>query len=246
MSDRDCKTLLASINDAEGSAQIINTNPDSKENGTIVILEENQSHPLWCELKKSGKIGPTVGLDELADMAATIAASHPGNLLEAFPRALELDRYLVVISVVGILLFAALCAGTFNDQEKYERARIESQLNWSKQKEHLEGLKRNQREILFLRSQIPVESKARVADMHAETLALAAAVPESLLLRSATISNDGSIAFEALVVGSSFDPDRARASFSDYGFIPDAANGWVYDVAGGNVRVKGKFLSHQP
>jgi hypothetical protein len=187
-----------------------------------------------------------MGLDEIAEAAAGIPGNHPANLLAAFPMPYGLDRYLFVGSVLGITLTAVLFVASLRDAKKFRQTQIESELRRSGQRKLVASLEHNRGEMDALRAQIPDEPNVFVTDVHLETISLAAAIPDALLLQSLKLSDNGDFEIEALTVGSGFDPKTTRTALSDYGFIPDSSKGWVYDAASGKVNVRGKYGIHTP
>ena len=248
MSDRDWKTLWTLISDPEDNSPAVMAETDFRGSGIVAVLPTEQMHvcPFWSELVKSGRVESVIGLDELAAAASGISVNHPGNLAAVFPKQHELDRYLVAGSILGMTLFAMLFVGTLNDARRFKKAQQDSKLHWADKEERLQVLKHNEREMLALRSRLPDQRKVTIANVQDEVLAVAAAIPDSLLLRSVMMSEDGSVEIEALVIAPNFDVERTRASLSDYGFVPDAARGWLYDAARGNLKIRGTYSVRQP
>ena len=243
LSDRDWKAVSIVIGDFEVRKVALNSDTESRKSGIVVIsdLDPAKTYPFWNELRGSGRVEAIVGIDALAESATKIPVGHPGNLMEVFPRMRNLDPYLIAASVAGFAAFAALGVIAQNKGSQFEKANTAIQWRLTELNARLNTLKSNQRDMLLLQKQMPDSSDSLPTGRRDALSSLAAAIPDALTLTSLLLARDGEFEIEALIVGVGFDPESARASLANSGFVPDSDKGWVYDPVGAKLRVRGRY-----
>jgi len=217
--------------------------------GTIVVIAEGEPErtcPIWKDLSASGRVEAVVDLESFALSAARIPASHPANLVEAFPRPRDLDRLLVAAAVTGFSAALALGAAAL-EARRHLRAEGEAdRVRALNLEARLSRLGDNEREIVRLRNEAPDGPGPLPAGRHAALIRLAAAIPDTLTLSSLIIEMDGGFELEALVIGGEFDPEKTRSSLERCGFAPTKDKGWVYDAGAGKLFVRGVYGEGRP
>jgi len=247
MLERDWKAFSALITESEVMGPAVSSDYEIKNGGIIVVSDGDpaRSCPLWSDIEASGKVETVMGVNEFADCAAKIPINHPANLLEVFPTPRRLDRFIVTMALAGIAAFLTLGANSLNDNRRYQSVENAAQHQIAALKLRLDDLKKNQREMLFLRSQVLDSSKLLPIGKHAALMALATAVPESMILTSFSIGRNGNFEVGALFYGDSFSPEHAREVFKNYGFSPDHDNGWMYDSRNATLYVRGQYVEKE-
>jgi hypothetical protein len=180
-----------------------------------------------------------IGIEAFVACAAQISVSHPGNLVEAFPRPRLLDRYLMGTVAGSLALAAALGASVpgklrqIRDEEDASRARV------AVLRARVADLGRNRQVMSVLRSEVSEEPGFKQTGRHDSLVRLAAAVPDSVTLNSLAIDRDDGFQIEAMVVGNEFDPEGFRQALEQRGFKAGGQDGWKFDSATGKVSVRG-------
>lgn len=243
MSERDWKAFSVLIAEPDPMGSSSPSGYESGNGGIIVISDGDPARccPLWNDLQASGKVKTVLGIDEFADYAAKIPVNHPANLLEAFPFPRVLDRYLASIMVIGIAVCAILGGIALNESRRFQGVEKTAQRQIAELKVRLDGLKRNQREMLVLRSQVLNSSKLVPISKQTVLTALASAVPESTFLTSISIGRNGSFVVDALVYREGFNPERAREGFKNNGFSLNKDDGWIFDNRNATLHIDGQF-----
>jgi multisubunit Na+/H+ antiporter MnhC subunit len=243
MAERDWKAVSLLLGDSEGKPSNSGGKMETRKNGIIVITNQEPARvcPFWNDLQISGRVEAVVGFDSLAETVVNIPVSHPANLLGAFPRPRNLNRYLVTIAIMGLsvsLVFAAIAS---NEARRVQAPEAAIQQHVAELSARLRVLRNNEREMLLLRAQVPAGPNYDSIEMHNVLSEAANAIPDALTLTSLVIDRVGHFEIEALVVGKGFNPERTRDALSRNGFVPDLVNGWIFDNAGGKLQVRGKF-----
>lgn len=187
-----------------------------------------------------------MNLDEFATSVAQIPWNHPANLVEAFPRPRNLDRFLAAAAIAGVSATVALGAISFGNGEQLRAGDAADHAQAANLELHLKQLNANQREMDRLRAEIPDGSGSLPVGRYEALIGLAAAIPDALTLTSLTIRREGEFELEARVVGADFDPEGTRQSLLRCGFGADTDRGWVYDVSSGRLLVRGKYSEPLP
>jgi hypothetical protein len=243
MSERDWKAFSVLIGDSDARSSGAIGDPGLRRSGVAVVAEGEPKKlcPLWGELQGSGRVAAVMDFDAFASAVARIPVRHPANLAEAFPRPLNLDRYLTSALAVG--LCASLAMGAL-DLGVRRQIRAE-QMAASAQATELEGrvsaLRRNRSEMLRLESEFPGDSPTAHPSAHAALVGLAGVIPDAVTLTSLKVGSDGVFEIEAMVVGPTFDPEGMRRGMAAIGFEPDAREGWVYDAPSGRLAIRGNL-----
>lgn len=242
MSDRDWRTFAMSFGDSDARPTPTMSELDSKRGGIVVIAGGDPALicPLWSEIRESGRVEAIFDFDVFAERIARIPAKHPANLVEAFPRPLELDIYLGAAAVVSLIAAATLWYLALSGWSAVKADRDLSREQLGVLRERLDALTRNQREMAQLRNEVPSAPGSTVGN-HDALVALSSAIPDALTLNSFKIGHDGGFELEALVVGSGFNQDDTRQMLARRGFSPSQGGGWTYDSAKGKLEVKGSY-----
>ena len=246
MLDRDWKAFSIQIGDFEANPSPSMTDGELRR-GTIVVVTEGDPKnicPIWGDLYRSGRVERVMDMEAFASNAASIPIRHPANLVDAFPRPLELDRYLGSIALAGLFSAVTLSAVTINSLRNYTAEEGLERVNIRTLQGRNEELSRNKREMAHLRDQCP-DGPLSTAGGHQALVGLASAVPDPLTLTSVTIGRDGQFELKAMVVGSGFNPEDTRQAFVRYGFLPRASDGWSLDAASGTLVVRGNYKGSQ-
>jgi hypothetical protein len=246
MLDRDWKAFSILIGDFEANPSPSMADGELRRGTFIVIAEDDPKTicPIWGDLCGSGRVEAVMDMEEFASNAARIPIGHPANLVEAFPRPLELDRYLGSIALAGLISAAALIAVTISSARNYSAKEVLEGAHVRTLQSRIDELNRNKSEMVRLREEVP-ESPESTIGGHDALVGLAAAVPDPLTLTSVAIGRDGKFDLEALVVGSGFNPEDTRQAFARYGFVPRAGDGWSLDAATGRLLVRGNYKGPQ-
>ncbi len=243
MAERDWKALSALIGDFEAGASP-SMAETARRRGSIVVIAEGEPEktcPIWRDLQASGRVDAVMDMDALALSASRIPMTHPANLIEAFPKPRELDRYLTAAAITGFSAAITLCAVVVNEAK---RVRAEGDADRARAADlgvRLTRLNENQREMIRLRNQAPDETGSLPLRRYEALIGLAAAIPDALTLNSLKIGRDGTFELAALVVGMDFDPEGTRLSLERCGFVAASDKGWVFDSAAGRLLVRGKY-----
>jgi len=248
MTDRDWEALSTLIGDFESRPAPSSVGAQLRRASITVIAEgeSERSCPIWDEIRATGRLDEVVGIGTLAEGAARISTSHPGNLAEGFPRPRELDRYLVA-ATAGCLSAAVALGGTVPVQLKRLKSMDASNgATVAVLEAHLADLGRNRKEMGALRSEAAHGPGMLQVGRHEALIGLAAAVPDTLTITSLTISKDDGFVIEAIVVGSGFDPEHTRRELERRGFEPEGPNGWIFNATSGRLSVCGKIATPRP
>ena len=243
MAERDWRSLFLLLSKSDEKTTISNAKTESRLGGIVVIAEQEPSSicPFWNDNQFSSRVEAVVGLDSLAEAASKIPTRHPANLLEAFPRPFNLDRYLIAAAITGIAASITFAGIASNDTHLIEATEAATKQRITDISDHLGHLRGNQREMHLLRAQVPDSSDYSSIRIHSSLLELAEAIPDELTLTSLSIDRTGRFEIEALVVGESLNSDLFRDALLRNGFTPDKPDGWKYNVARGALEVRGKY-----
>jgi hypothetical protein len=244
MSDRDWKAFSVLIGDFEAHPSPSMGDGELRR-GTIVVVADGDPGPIcpiWDDLRSSGRIEKVMEIEEFGSNIARIPLSHPANLTEAFPRPLELDRYLMAGAIAGLIAALALGSATLIGARQIRTFEELEAAHIAELQRRVDELGRNQREMEHLKDEAP-ETPAAASVGHESLVGLASAVPDPLTLTSFTMRRDGSFELEAMIVGTGFNAEDARQTFTRYGFKPSAGEGWVLDNAAGTLVVRGNYRS---
>jgi len=247
MSDRDWKAFTMLIGDFEARSSPPMAEVAPRRGGIAVIAdgEPKRMCPIWEEIKASRRLETVVNLDDLAEGATRIRATHPANIAEAFPRALRLDRYLAGGALLGVSV--AITYGAL-DLGLNARLRAEGELNrrrLASLADRLADLARNQGEMTALRREAKEQPGFTQFGRRFALLGLSDAVPNALTLTALSIGRDNGFEIEAVVVGADFDPEGLRLALERKGFKPAEIGGWAFDAASGKLSVRGRYGAPQ-
>lgn len=244
MAERDWKAFSLLIGDSEPRPSPSIADAAIRRGGIVVISEGDPGLvcPFWDKLRASGRVKAVVDMEVLATSVARIPASHPANLLEAFPVPHSLNRQLAAATIVGFSSFAVLGAIALNDRNGFNDADASASIRAMDLRAHLKNLNNNQREMLQLRRQALDGPKSLPVGRHEALLGLAAAIPDALTLTSFTIGKDGEFELEALIIGVGFDSEGVQRALAKLGFVPNSNGGWMYDAPGNRLLVRGRYV----
>jgi hypothetical protein len=242
MSERDWKAFSVTMGDFETRASPLMADGEVRRGSIFVIADGDPGLicPIWSDISDSGRVEAIVEIDAFAAVVARIPASHPANLVEAFPRPLELNRYLGSATAAGLFATATLAAFAFGDMSQ---ARKENELGGEHirvLRDRVDRLNRNQIEMARLRSEAPDAPWSTVGG-HKALIGLASSIPDPVTLTSLKMGRDGGFELEAIVVGPGFNQDETRQMLSRFGFNPNAGNGWAFDTVAGRLVVRGTY-----
>ena len=248
MADRDWKAVSALIGESEARAAPSIVEAELRRGSIAVIAEGNPERdcPIWEEIRATGRLEAVAGLEAMLAGAARITSRHPGNLVEGFPRQRQLDRYLIGATVGCLSVAAALGAAVPTQLRQLKSLDASSASRVTALESHLAGLRSNQKEMEMLRNEAAQGPGLPQVGRHEALLGLAAVVPDALTLTSVTISKDDRFAFEAVVVGTDFDPEDTRRALDRRGFNPEGPNGWAFNSKSGMLSVSGRYSAPQP
>ena len=248
MADRDWKALSALVVDSE-SRPAPSIGEAELKRGKIAVIAEGETErncPIWSEIRATGRIETVIGLDALAVGASRTPTSHPGNLVEGFPRPRQLDR-LLVGTVAGCLsAAAALVAGLPGHLRDLRNIEASSAERVASLEVHLSDLSRNQREMKTLRIESAQGPGPIHVGRHEALLGLAAAVPDSLTVTSLSIDEGDHFVIAAIVVGADFDAEGTKRALAQSGFKPEGPNGWDFNASSGKLLMSGTYAASQP
>jgi hypothetical protein len=219
-----------------------------RRGGILVVAEGNreQSCPFWEELETAGRIESVVGLDAFADGALRLPRTHPANLVEAFPRPLELNRPIALAGVFGLAAALTIGVMALRDRQRAAAQIAAERLSVENLGQNLKVLERNQREMARLRNDAVAGLDSQATGRHEALVGLAAALPQAVTLTSLVIGRDGAFTLEAAVAGKEFESASARLAMAHCGFGPVGEKGWVYDPSGGRLIVEGNCREARP
>jgi hypothetical protein len=182
----------------------------------------------------------------LATGASQLDSNHPANLLEAFPRPLDLDSYLWCTAIAGLTfaVFAGFCV--LGERNELLKVRAVNRAYANSLRERLAGLMKNQAEVASLRNEAPDTPGFLPGDRYPALRGLADAIPDSLTLTSFSIAKDDAFEIEALLVGTEFESDSVRQSLIRSGFVPGPGSAWIFDAAARRLSVRGKYGYPKP
>lgn len=246
MADRDWREAFALMGGADG--RLGRPRDGEPRRGAIVAVAAGDPAlicPAWDELRGSGRVEAVLDLDAFAAAALRLPGGHPANLVEAFPRKLDLDGGLAAAGIAGILAATALGAAAAAGAARFGDERANAALHMGALRDRLRELEGHQREMARLRDEVP--ERPGIAEAGSAALSgLAAAIPDALTLTSFSLGPGGRFELEAMVVGTGFDPEGTRAALARCGFAPAEAGGWSYDAATRQLKVRGSFTRIQP
>lgn len=248
MSERDWKAFSAVIGDFESRLSPAMADPVIRR-GSVFVIAEGQPEevcPFWKDLRASGRLEAVVDLEAFAASASRIPPTHSANLVEAFPRPRELDRFLTAIAISGLSIAVALGSFTLADGNRH-RAEIAAERKRAADLEgRLKALGVNRREMERLRDEAPDGSGSLPIARYQALIGLSETIPDALTLTSLAIGRDGGFELEGIVVGPDFEQEKVRASLARRGFISSADKGWSYDPGSGRLSVVGKYMGQLP
>jgi hypothetical protein len=216
--------------------------------GSILVIAEGDAErfcPIWKDLYASGRVEAVVDLEALALSAARIPSAHSANMVEAFPRPRDLDRYLAIAAVTGFSAAAAIGAATFQLCKQLRTEDGADSAHSASLQARLGRLGANKKEMAQLRNEAPDGSRPFASSRHDALVGLAAAIPDALTLTSLAIGGDGGFEIEAMVVGD-IDQEKTRQSFERFGFVPGKDKGWDYNVGTGRLSIQGNYHEVRP
>jgi hypothetical protein len=245
MEDKDWRALLALIGDSEGRPAPSMKEAKPRHVRICVIAEGEPGYlcPVWEEIRGTGRLEEVVGLEAFAAGAARLAANHPGNLVEGFPRPRRLDRYLVGAVASCLTVAAAIAADIPNGLARLKAADASSASRVSALEGRLEALRRNQGEMEKLRGEALQGPGPLQVGRHQALVDLAAALPEGLTLTSLSIDKNDGFAIKAIVVGADFDPEGTRRALDRIGFRAEGPKGWEFNAFLGTLSVCGRYAA---
>ena len=248
MSERDWKAFSALVGDMDARTPPSMSEAGLRRGGITVIADGDPGLicPIWGEMGSSGRVEAVLSLDALADSAARLKPSHPANLVEAFPRPRQLNRYLVGATAMGLTLAVASGASSLTLRRQLHTEDGASRGRTSALQGHLAALERNQGSMRRIREEMPEGDGLPLAERHDALAALAAAVPETVTLTSLTIARDSSFEIQAMVVGSGFDMEGFRAALNRGGFTWANPSGCSYDASSCRLLVSGRYGWSRP
>lgn len=245
--DRDWKSLCLMVGDAEPRKPSPHQRPEMP-GGSVAVVSDgaHEIHcPAWSELRAAGSIDTVLGLDSLADAASGLKPRHPGNLLEAFPRPLALDRHVAGATLVLALIALGSALVASGERRALAKVRLEGAERLATARERIASLEANRGEMEKLREEAPDPADAAPVGRALVLQALAEAIPDSLTLSSLMIDGDDTFKFEAIQVSAALDQGEVRKRLLRCGFAP-ATGGWTFDGADRSLSVRGRFASSLP
>jgi len=248
MLDRDWKAFSALIGDSAERSGPSMAEAGPKRGGIVVIADGEPECicPIWKDIRASGRLEAVVGLEALALGAARIPAAHPANLVEAFPRPRELDRFLMAAGVASLAAAIALGALLIADAGRLRAVEAAAGARVAGLEVRLAALGENRKEMERLTREAPDGTGMLPTGRYDALVGLAAAIPDALTLASLTIAGDGRFVIEALVVGGNFDQEDTRVSLARCGFVASTDKGWVYDAGPRRLLVRGRYGEAKP
>jgi hypothetical protein len=243
LTERDWKVLAFFAGDIEARKAPSMAESEIRR-GSILVISDGDPHghcPVWDEIKASGRVESVLGLDAFAMGACQIPFGHPANLLEAFPRPLNLDPFLRVSAFAGAAF--ALCVGvmTIGDRRDLHSLQMTNAVHETVLGERLTVLAKNEEEMESLRTAAPDAPGFLPTDRGSALQGLAAAIPDALTLTTFSIARDDLFEIEAKVVGSDFEPQAVRGDLIRMGFALSADSSWSYDAANRRLTARGRF-----
>lgn len=242
MTERDWRSFLAVAGEPEirASLSIAETKLAC---GSFVVISEGVPEkmcPVWADLCTAGRIESVLDFDAFATSAGCISTSHPSNLIDAFPKPLDLDRPILVAGVVGLTIGLALSVNMLGISKQTSAEDEVGKVKIASLKDHLLRLESNQREMALLRNRLPSIPESLPVVSHDALTSLTAAIPDALTLTSLVIGKNGDFEIEAIVEGTGFDPNETRHSLAKCGFAPWSSGGWVFEPGTGHLSVRGR------
>jgi len=248
LSDRDWKALSIGLGDGDEDGTPAKPDGASRRGPVTVVAEggSEEACPFWARLRQSGRIEAVLDLDGLADRAAQIPIRHPGNLAEAFPRPLRLDRHLAGLSfvsavVVVLMVLSGLAQERTYRQEEPRRAERLASLDLN-----LAALRRNQAEMAALQAEDLTGEVASPRDRAAALRSLAAAWPDPLTLTRLSLGPQEAFRLAATVNNPGFDAAGLADLVAGAGLVAAPKDGSTFDSAKGEVEIHGVLGGRQP
>ncbi len=248
MSDRDWKEFAAFVGDVEAGPSPTMGEAELRRGSIVVIAEREPERfcPIWKDLKATGRVEVVMDIEAFALTAARMPSAHPANLVDAFPRPRDLDRFLVTAAITGFTAAMALGAVVLGDRKQLGFEDAAARVRAANLGARVAALSKNQREMARIQGEATDGAASLPVGRHDALVGLAVAIPEALTLTSLKIGGDGRFELEALVVGSDFDPQNARMSLERCGFVPMGDGGWAYAASSGRLVVRGKYGEPRP
>ena len=212
--------------------------------GGIAVIADGEPKvmcPIWPAIRASGRLEAVVNIEALATGATQIPSGHPANMEAVFPRPLRLNRYLAGVSLAGLSATAMIGAFDLRLRRQLSVEKEDCHLREASLTQRLATLASNQREMTALREEAQEGSASLNLGRHLALLGLASDVPDALTLNSFTIARDNTFEIEAVLVGTSFDPEGVRLALERSGFKPADPNGWVFNAKSGSLSIKGLY-----
>jgi hypothetical protein len=248
MAERDWKAFTSLIGDIDAPKSPSMADAELRRGAVAVIAEgpPGEHCPVWDQIGAACKVECLVDLEAVAAGAARIARAHPGNLVEAFPTAHSLDRYLAAIGVAGMASAVVFAAGALAERSRLAEDAAAGRTRAAALEARLDALNRNRVEMDALRNEAPEASGCLGPGVHEALLRLASAVPEALTLTSLELNGNDAFALEGIAAGPEFNAEDARSALIRGGFKPSSRDGWTFDAASGRLKVIGKFEEARP
>jgi hypothetical protein len=247
MADADWKGVAAALGSVDGRFHSGLAEPAARKGRIAVYAEEDPKDlcPCWNQISSPGRLDSVMDFSALAAGAVRMAASHPANLIENFPRPQRLNGTLAIGASIAASAALAVAALHLRERAAARRDLGRSRDQVSELESQVAELRRNEAETERLERAAGAEPAYFSSRMHASLLALSSLVPDQLVLTSLSLGEDDRFALEALALGPAFDAPRFRASLEAAGFVPAAGGGWSFEVASGRLKASGRCSAHR-
>jgi hypothetical protein len=216
--------------------------PPRRRGGLAVVSVGNPAAqgPFWAELAASGWVESVLGLDDLARAAVALRPSHPANLVEAFPRPLDLNRGLAATAAVACGTAGLLGILAWRADGARIQARSEAAAERAGLQRRLDALAANERELNRLQESGEGELAGWPRHRAQALTALASSVPDALTLTRFHLDVHSQFELEALVLDPGFASDEFQASMERAGFSFSGKR-LLREAATGRLTASGRF-----
>lgn len=195
--------------------------------------------PHWDRICSSPKLASVFGLDEMADRAAALDPRHPANLARTFPAPRDLNRALACALAATVLVAAALCLDAQAARRRLADEMATDGAHLALLADRLSRLEANRERMDALRSRMGLAREPLNSDLGGALRRLAAAVPDTVVLASLSLSSSDAFRIEGNAIGDDFRPEETRGLLAGAGF-ESPAGGWVYDRQSRQLTVSGR------
>jgi hypothetical protein len=248
LAERDWLAVAAFTGEPGEGARQGKADPEGRRAPLAVVAHGDPSSlcPFWAELRDAGRLEAVLSLDDLAAAAEALSPSHPANLALGLPSSRDLDSVLRCTGLCSATAAVALFAVGLGEGRNLKRTAEADAVSEARAGARLESLERNREEMGRLIAESPDAAGTARAKRFPELLALASAVPDSVVLSGLLIGEDDSFEIEARLTGGDFDAEAARRALLRAGFAAAGGGAWILDKSAGRLSVRGRIQPPLP